>query len=173
MSEGKDERFAAMYSDPRFSRFPKKKNKVEIDKRFAGASVIHARVHLQLARLAWDSASFFFFFCRLPLRCGGVLCRRPRPSVGPLHTASHTAARGAHAALLSGVLRRFVWLAGRASHGAKAFTVPCMQACSRTRTSKCALWSTSVAGRCVQHLPLSATTGWMVPSLGYQHGHAA
>jgi hypothetical protein len=33
---GTDPRFAAMHSDPRFSRFPKKKNKVEIDERFAG-----------------------------------------------------------------------------------------------------------------------------------------
>jgi hypothetical protein len=31
-----DSRFAAMHSDPRFSRFPKKKNKVSIDNRFAG-----------------------------------------------------------------------------------------------------------------------------------------
>jgi hypothetical protein len=31
-----DARFAKMYTDPRFQRFPKKKNKVEIDSRFAG-----------------------------------------------------------------------------------------------------------------------------------------
>ncbi len=34
-----DPRFAAMHSDPRFQRFPKQKNKVVVDKRFAGASV--------------------------------------------------------------------------------------------------------------------------------------
>lgn len=33
-----DPRFAKMYSDPRFQRFPKKKAKVEIDSRFAGGS---------------------------------------------------------------------------------------------------------------------------------------
>jgi hypothetical protein len=33
---GMDPRFAKMYSDPRFQRFPKKKAKVEIDSRFAG-----------------------------------------------------------------------------------------------------------------------------------------
>lgn len=32
-----DARFAAMHSDPRFSRFPKKKHHVEIDERFKGA----------------------------------------------------------------------------------------------------------------------------------------
>lgn len=31
-----DPRFAAMHSDPRFQRFPKQKNKVVVDKRFAG-----------------------------------------------------------------------------------------------------------------------------------------
>ena len=31
-----DSRFTAMHSDPRFKRFPKKANKVEIDSRFAG-----------------------------------------------------------------------------------------------------------------------------------------
>ncbi len=30
-----DARFAKMYSDPRFQRFPQKKGKVEIDSRFA------------------------------------------------------------------------------------------------------------------------------------------
>jgi hypothetical protein len=30
-----DARFAKMYTDPRFQRFPKKKGKVEIDSRFA------------------------------------------------------------------------------------------------------------------------------------------
>eukprot|EP00775_Hariotina_reticulata_P001834 gene1834-2166_t len=30
-----DARFAKMYTDPRFQRFPKKKNKVEIDSRFS------------------------------------------------------------------------------------------------------------------------------------------
>lgn len=33
---GMDPRFSAMLTDPRFARFPKKKNKVEIDERFAG-----------------------------------------------------------------------------------------------------------------------------------------
>ena len=32
----KDSRFAAMYSDPRFSKIGKKQQKVEIDDRFAG-----------------------------------------------------------------------------------------------------------------------------------------
>jgi hypothetical protein len=31
-----DPRFAKMLTDPRFQRFPKKKNTVEIDERFAG-----------------------------------------------------------------------------------------------------------------------------------------
>jgi hypothetical protein len=34
--EGVDPRFAKMLTDPRFQRFPKRKNKVEIDARFAG-----------------------------------------------------------------------------------------------------------------------------------------
>ena len=34
--KGADSRFAAMHSDPRFKRFPKKAGKVEIDSRFAG-----------------------------------------------------------------------------------------------------------------------------------------
>lgn len=34
-----DPRFAKMFSDPRFQRFPKKKAKVEIDSRFAGGCV--------------------------------------------------------------------------------------------------------------------------------------
>ena len=32
-----DGRFAAMLTDPRFQRFPRKKQTVEIDERFAGA----------------------------------------------------------------------------------------------------------------------------------------
>lgn len=32
-----DKRFAAMYTDPRFQRFPKQRAKVAIDERFAGA----------------------------------------------------------------------------------------------------------------------------------------
>ena len=32
-----DPRFAALAKDPRFARFPKKQNKVNIDKRFKGA----------------------------------------------------------------------------------------------------------------------------------------
>lgn len=33
--DGTDERFAAMYTDPRFQRFPKSKKTVQIDNRFA------------------------------------------------------------------------------------------------------------------------------------------
>lgn len=33
-----DPRFAAMHRDPRFARFPKKKETVAIDSRFSGAS---------------------------------------------------------------------------------------------------------------------------------------
>ena len=35
-----DERFAAAQTDPRFHRFPKAKNKVEIDQRFAGEKTL-------------------------------------------------------------------------------------------------------------------------------------
>ncbi len=37
-----DPRFAAVGTDPRFQRFPKKQKRVEIDERFAGES---ARMH--------------------------------------------------------------------------------------------------------------------------------
>lgn len=35
-----DPRFAAVHYDPRFQRFPKKKNKVEVDERFAGEAFL-------------------------------------------------------------------------------------------------------------------------------------
>jgi hypothetical protein len=47
-----DARFAKMYTDPRFQRFPKKKGKVEIDSRFASETPVDARVQPDLAAAA-------------------------------------------------------------------------------------------------------------------------
>jgi hypothetical protein len=58
-----DARFAKMYTDPRFQRFPKKKGKVEIDSRFASEAPLNACVQPDLAAAA---AAACCSYCLLP-----------------------------------------------------------------------------------------------------------
>jgi len=61
-----DPRFAAVGTDPRFQRFPKKQKRVEIDERFAGESArMHARPKRSGTDSKWPLCSVMLLLCRL------------------------------------------------------------------------------------------------------------